>query len=84
METVVEDLRNRQKLMDDLNQTVIKLQNENQNQRMELEKWFSLAKHYCDQDDKTVKPIILLKKRLEELVKKELWYVSENKDADIR
>lgn len=79
----MEDLKNRQKGVDHLEQEVIKLQTENQNYRVELENWSNLAKHYCVQDDVT-KPLILVQRRLEELVRKELWYVSENKQAEIR
>ncbi|XP_065212117.1 mitotic spindle assembly checkpoint protein MAD1 [Planococcus citri] len=84
LETEVENLRTRQKLMDNLNQELIELKGENQYLKGELEDWASLSKHYCLQDDKTVKPLILIQRRLEELVKKELWYVSECKDSELR
>ena len=70
--------------MDNLEQELIKLKTENKYQQAELENWTNLAKHYCILDDKSTKPLILLQKRLEEMVKKELWYVSENKESEIR
>lgn len=82
LEEVVEDLKTRQKALPSLEQEIFKLRTENQNNRIELENWANLAKHYCP-DSENVKPSILLKRRLEELVRKELSFVSENKNLEI-
>lgn len=84
METEIENLRSQNKLMDNLNQELIQLKSENQYLKCELEDWTNLANHYCIQDDKTVKPLTLIQRYLEELVRKELWHVSENKELEIR
>lgn len=84
LEEVVEDLKTRQKALPNFEQEIFKLRTENQNNRIELENWINLAKHYCAEDLENVKPLILVKKRLEELVRKELWYLSENKDLEIK
>lgn len=83
LEEVVEDLKTRQKTLPNLEQEIFKLRNENQNYRFELEHWTNLAKHYCAEDLENVKPSILVKRRLEELIRKELLYSSEKKNLEI-
>lgn len=84
LEEVVEDLQNRQKAVTNLEQDVINLRSENQNQRVELESWNSLSTHYCISDMGNIKPFTLIQKRLEELVRKELWYESENNSLQLK
>lgn len=84
LEELVEDLKNRNKEMANLDQQIVKLRIENQNQRNELDSWCDLAKHYCLVGDENTKPFMLLKKRLEELIQRELSYVSENKTLELK
>lgn len=84
LEETVETLQSRQSVMSNLEQDNIKLRSENESQRIELDNWVNLAKHYCVDDGTNVKPLIMVKRRLEELVRKELWYVSENKNLEIK
>lgn len=84
LEEVVEDLRTRNKQMANLDQEIIKLRTENQTQRYELDSWCDLAKHYCIAGDENTKPLMLLKRRLEELIQKELSYVSEIKNLELK
>lgn len=84
LEELVEDLKNRNKEMANLDQQIIKLRIENQNQRNELDSWCDLAKHYCLVGDENTKPLMLLKRRLEELIQRELSYVSENKTLELK
>ena len=84
MEQIVEDLRNRDKLRGNIELDIIKLRTENQNQRNELDKWCDLAKHFCVSNDENVKPLMMVKTRLEELIQKELYYISELKTYELR
>lgn len=81
----MDDLRSRQSITDNLQQQVIKLQTENQNLSLVLDQFNELIKHYCDVSDVLDRPpVISLRRRLDELVKKELLFVSEKSQLELR
>lgn len=84
LEEIVEDLKNRDKQRVNMEQEIIKLRIENQNQRNELDSWCNLAKHFCTVTDENVKPLMMVKTRLDELIRKELFYISEMKTLELR
>ncbi len=84
LEEIVETYKIREKTMAKLEEEHIKLLSETKAQRNELNNLHNLAKHFCEDNNENLKPIILIEKRLEELVRKELWYVSENKNLEIK
>lgn len=84
LENIVDDLRSRQSITDNLQQQVIKLQTENQNLSLVLDQFNELIKHYCDVSDVLDRPpVISLRRRLDELVKKELLFVSEKSQLEL-
>lgn len=84
LEEIVEDLRKRDKQRVNIEQEIIQLRTENQCQRSELDNWCDLAKYFCVPSDENIKPLMMVKMRLEELIKKELFHISELKNLELR
>ena len=84
LEEVVEDLKKRDKQRVNIEHEIIQLRTENQCQRNELDKWCDLARHFCVYFDENSKPLTMVKTRLEELIKKELFHISEIKNLELR